>query len=459
MPATTDDAPLAGRQQSRKAVLGSWVGTVIEYYDFAIYGLAASAIFSKLFFPESSALIGTLLSLSTFAVGFVARPVGAAVFGHFGDRIGRKKVLVVTLGMMGTATFLIGALPTYQHMGAVAPALLVLARLAQGFSAGGEYGGAILMAVEHSGKAKRSFRGSLINTGTSAGLVLANLVFLGVFQLSEDAMLSWGWRIPFLFSGVLVLVGLWVRVHLEESPEFTEVKKDRAVRRMPVVDVFRQAGGRVALAAVGILSSGIAFTMASVYSLGYAESGLGMTSGEMLEVLLPATLVILVFIPLAGKVADRVGNRAVFLAGAGALVVLPFAWLALLETRSYWLMLLGFVLLFLGYSANYAVVPAFYSQIFPPELRFTGISVGFTVGLIAGNAVAPAISTYLLEATGGWVGIAVYMGAMALLSFVAGLFLRELPDPQAEPEGPGEPAGSAQDDAAESTAPMPAGDR
>ncbi|WAP54755.1 MFS transporter [Streptomyces sp. S465] len=408
-------------------MFASWIGTTIEYYDFAIYGLAASLIFAPLFFPATDQAVGTLLSLSSFAVGYLTRPLGALVFGHFGDRAGRKTVLIVTLLLMGVSTFAIGLLPNYSQVGIAAPVLLIVARLLQGFSVGGEYGGAVLMTVEHSSDRKRGLFGSVVNTGATVGLVLANVVFLLVFQLPDDQMLSWGWRVPFLVSSVLVVIGLIARYSLEESPDFAAAKQQGTVRELPLAEVLRHHLGTVLLVAVGIIAAGSAFTMATVFSLTYGKVALGLDSSTMVAVLLPSTAAILLCLPLFGQLSDRIGVRPVFLAGAAALVVLPFAWFALLDTRQYGLMVLGFALLFIGYSASYAVVPAYFSQVFPPAVRFTGMSIGFTLGLVAGNAIAPAASAWLLETTGSWIAIACYMAVTGLASLAAGLFLR-IPD-------------------------------
>ncbi|MFG1687814.1 MFS transporter [Nonomuraea sp. NPDC049269] len=425
-------ATISTPRQRRKAAFASWIGTTIEYYDYACYGIAASLVFPGLFFPASDPLVATLLSLSSFAVGYVARPLGALIFGHFGDRVGRRTILIVTLVLMGAATFAIGLLPTYDQIGVAAPALLIAARILQGVSAGGEYGGAILMTVEHSDRARRGFFGSLVNTGTTAGLLLANLTFLLV--LDESAVRSWGWRIPFLFSAVLVVVGLALRMAVEETPEFDEVKRHQEVRRLPVVDLFRTCWRTVLLVALGIVGAGTTFTMATVFSLTYGKSGLGLPSDRMLTVLLPAIVVVLVCVPLFGRLSDRIGVRPVFMGGAAALIVLPFVWFALLETRQYGLMLLGFALLFVGYAANYAVVPAYFSAVFPSAVRFSGLSIAFTCGLIISNAIAPAVSQSLLAATGGWIPIAAYMAGASLVTLVAGVFLRVPEEPAGEPD-------------------------
>jgi MFS family permease len=412
-------------RQGFKTVLASWIGTTIEYYDFAIYGLAASVIFAKVFFPTTDPVVGTLISLSSFGVGYVARPLGGLVFGHFGDRVGRKVILVTTLTMMGSATILIGLIPSYRQIGVLAPILLVVARILQGVSLGGEYSGAVLMTVEHAGARKRGWHGGLMNTGTGSGMILANLAFLLVFGLPEDQLLSWGWRIPFLLSAVLVILGLVVRLKIAESPDFAEVKRRGEVRKLPMLDVLRHSWRAVALVTLGTVGAGVAFTMTTVFSLTYGKVALGMDGGAMLTVLLPAAVVTVVFVPAFGALADRVGMRPVFVAGAATLLVSPFVWLALLNTRQYGLMLLGFALLFVGYSANYAMFPGFFSLAFPAAVRFSGLSVGFTLGTIFGNAFAPAIGSWLLASGGGWPALGLYMAAAGAISLVAGLLLRE----------------------------------
>ncbi|NKQ51705.1 MHS family MFS transporter [Amycolatopsis sp. K13G38] len=418
-------APARPHSQPARATFAGWLGTAIEYYDFAIYGSAASVLFTKIFFPATDPVVGTLVSLSSFGVGYVARPLGGLLFGHLGDRIGRKSILVTTLTMMGISTVLIGLLPTYATIGIAAPILLVILRIVQGVSLGGEYSGAALMTVEHAGRQRRGLFSGLMNTGTAAGMILANAIFLLITRLPEDQLLSWGWRIPFLFSALLVGVGMLIRLTLQESPEFADVKDEGEVRRLPLVEVLRACGGRVLLVTLGTVGAGIVFTMATVFSLTYGKTELHMSTSAMLGVLLPAAVAIIVTIPLYGRLSDRIGERPLFLAGAASMIVTPFVWFALLSTGNYGLMVLGFVLLFVGYAANYAVFPVFFSQVFPISLRFSGMSIGFTVGTIAGNAFAPTIGAALLDATGGWTMIAVYMAGAALISLIAGFFLRE----------------------------------
>jgi MFS family permease len=339
--------------------------------------------------------------------------------------MGRKSILVTTLMMMGVATTAIGLLPSYGRLGIAAPVLLVVLRIVQGVSLGGESSGAVLLTVEHAEKHRRGFFGGILNTGTAVGTILANGMFLLVAQLPEEDLLSWGWRIPFLASVLLVVAGLVIRLGLRESPEFADVKVTGSVHKLPLVDVLRKCGGTVALVTLATVGAGIMITVTSVYVLTYGKTALGLSTSTMLDVLLPALVVVVIAAPLYGRLADRIGPRPVFAVTAASMVVLPFVWFPLLNTGNQGLMLLGFVLLFAGYAGNFAMFPVFFSQAFPVSLRFSGMAIGFTIGTIAGNAFSPAISAWLLESTGTWVSIAAYMAVASAISLVAGLLLRE----------------------------------
>ncbi|WP_328726826.1 MFS transporter [Streptomyces sp. NBC_00259] len=311
------------RRVARKVLLSSLIGSTVEWYEFFIYGTAASLVFGDLFFPEFDPLVGTLLSLSTFAIAFVARPVGGVLFGHFGDRLGRKSMLVLTLTLMGGATFALGLLPTYDQVGVAAPVLLVLVRLVQGLSLGGEYGGAVLMSVEHADQRRKGLYGAVVNTGVGWGLLLANLLFLIVTQLPDAAFRTWGWRIPFLLSAVLVGLGLFIRLKVTESPDFQAVKESGEVRRLPVVEVMRKSPGLVVLMCLAYVSTGATFYVLSVFSLAYGEDQVGVDKSTMLGLVLGGTALTIVAVPYFGLLSDRLDRRRILLAGITAMAVLP----------------------------------------------------------------------------------------------------------------------------------------
>ena len=423
-----DFQPATGyRVSGRRAVVASMVGTTVEYYDFLVYGVAASLVFGKLFFPGVDPAAGLLLSLSTFAIAFVMRPIGAMVFGNLGDRIGRKRVLFLTIILMGVGTVAIGLLPTYTQIGLLAPVLLVVCRVVQGLALGGEQAGGFLMSIESSAQGRRGLAGAFVNSGAGWGLLLANLLFLVLTQLPEGAFLAWGWRVPFLLSAVLIAVGLYIRLRLEESPEFRRVESAHAVSRTPLIEAVRRGWRPMILVALGTLAVTVNFYVATVYSLSYGTTVLQEPRGVILSMLLITTAAFAVTTPLFGMLGDRIGRRTVFIASAAALVVMPFAFYALLGTHHYALMLVGFLALFVTVSANSASLPTFFSLAFPTSIRYSAMAVSYSVGAVLGGSLAPIISAALFGATGSWVAIAVYNGGTALVSVVAGLLLREIP--------------------------------
>ncbi|MGP3991874.1 MFS transporter [Streptomyces sp. 3N207] len=412
---------------ARKVLLSSLIGSTVEWYEFFIYGTAASLVFGDLFFPEFTPLVSTLLALSTFAIAFVARPIGGVVAGHFGDRIGRKSMLVFTLTLMGVATFAIGLLPTYDQIGVGATVLLVLVRLIQGFSLGGEYSGAVLMSVEHAQASRKGFFGAVVNTGAGWGLLLANLVFLIMSQLPDDDFRTWGWRVPFLLSAALVAIGLFIRLRVAESPDFQRVKSAGEVRKVPVADVLRHHPVLVALVCLAYLSAGVTFYIGTVFSLAYGKNEVGVSQSTMLWLVIATNVLTIAAIPYFGWLSDRIDRKRIFLAGIVGMAVLPYAWFALLGTGNFTLMLLGFVILFIPYAANFGVMPTLFAHVFPVGVRYTGMAIGYTLGTVLGSGLAPIIAAFLLDRTGSWPAIALYMSGVGVLSYVAALFLRERP--------------------------------
>ncbi|WP_214371007.1 MFS transporter [Pseudonocardia sp. H11422] len=399
-----------------RVALASFIGTAIEWYDFFLFGAAATLIFNQQFFPTLSPAAGTLAAFATFGVAFVARPVGGIVFGHFGDRIGRKKMLVLSLVLMGGGTVAIGLLPTYEQIGILAPLLLVVARLVQGFAVGGEWGGAVLMAVEHAPPGKRAFYGSWPQAGVPAGLVLSSAAFLAVQQLPEEQLTSWGWRLPFLASIVLVLLGLYIRMQIVESPDFREVRESRTVSEFPLGDVLRRARRPLLVGICTQAAANVPFYIVSVFVLSYGPSELGVSRDVILLCLLVACLIDIATVPLAAALADRIGRRTMLLAGAGymAAVAFPFFWL--FDTGSPWLILLGMILVVtIGHAVTYAAIAGFLAEIFEARFRYTGASVAYQFGGMITSGPAPFVAAALFAALGGSWAIALYIvGACAV---------------------------------------------
>ncbi len=402
----------------RRVVVASFIGTTIEWYDFFIYGTAAALVFPALFFPEFSPLAGTLASFATFAVGFLARPLGGVIFGHYGDKIGRKAMLVTTLLIMGAATFLVGLLPTYQSIGVLAPILLVLLRLIQGLGLGGEWGGAVLMAVEHSPADKRGLNGSWPQMGVPAGLVLGTGVFAAVSAISGDAFATWGWRIPFLLSIFLIGVGLFIRLNIYESPAFSRVRESHTEARMPIVDVLRIYPKNVLLGVGSRIGIDVAFYILAVFSLSYLTTNLGVSRGVGLIAVSIAALIEVFTIPLLASLSDRVGRKPLLIGGAALLGVWTFPFFYLLDTRSPTLIILATVVgLAIAHAAVYGTQASFYAELFGTRVRYSGASLSYQLAGIFGGALAPIIATALLAA-GGTNLVGLYTAALCALSVV-----------------------------------------
>jgi metabolite-proton symporter len=404
-----------------QVAIASFIGTSIEWYDFFLYGTAAALVFGKLFFPETDPLTGTLLAFATFSVGFVARPVGGIIFGHYGDRIGRKAMLVLSLLMMGVATFLIGAMPTYASIGVWAPILLVVLRLVQGLAVGGEWGGAVLMAVEHAPKGKRGFYGSFPQMGVPAGLLLSTGLLLVLSQVLTDAeFLAWGWRIPFLLSAVLVLVGLFIRLRVLETPAFSKVKASHSEARLPVLDVIRHHPGTLALAIGSFIVVNGVFYLLITFILSYGTATLGLSRNVILNGVLLSSLVLFAGLPAFAALSDRVGRRPVYIGGAAAMALLSFPFWWLVDTKQPAMITAALILGQLSMAAMYGPQAAFFSELFGTRVRYSGASLGYQLAAVLGGGLSPFIATaLLLEFNGASWPIAAYMLLLALISVLS----------------------------------------
>ncbi|MNH08753.1 Proline/betaine transporter [compost metagenome] len=409
------------RRMARRAAFGSFLGSVVEYYDYFIYGSAAALVFSALFFPSSDPMAGTLAALATFGVGYIARPVGALVCGHLGDRIGRKQVLMMTLLLMGIATFTIGLLPTYASIGAWAPALLVFCRLLQGFSAGGEQVGASLLTMEHApGKHKAFYTSWLIN-GASMGSILATSVFIPLSMLSEEQLLSWGWRIPFLLSALMVIVTWMIRRGVDESPEFKASKP--AQQHLPIAELLRNERR----AFITVFCCALICTVSSlvmIFGLSWATNNQGVERSSMLTAIAASQAVALLCQPLFGLLADRIGRKLIFTVGSLACCAGVFLFLWSITTGNIGLIIVSTVLLkAVFYSAPNALWPSFYAEMFSIRVRYTGVGLATQLSFIIAG-FSPSLCYALMSNSSDWLPVACFIGGLSLVAAIAALASR-----------------------------------
>jgi len=414
-----------GTKTPARAAVASWVGSVLEYYDFFIYGTAAALVFGKVFFPESDPATATLLSFATYGVGYVARPIGAFFMGHIGDRYGRKRVLLLTVGLMGVATFLVGCLPTYDDIGIWAPVLLVTLRLLQGFSASGEQSGANSLSLEHAPEHRRAFFTSFTLGGTQAGLIIATAVFLPIGAMPEEQLLSWGWRIPFWLSAVVVVVALLIRRRIEEPPAFRREVAEEDPGTVPVAALLRDHWPAVLRVVLAALASTVS-TIFAVYALAFAVDTQGLDQTTMLWVAIVTNVVALAAIPAWATLADRIGRKPVFIFGAVCSGALMFAYLGAIASGGYPLIFLTAVLMSgVAYSAMNGIQPSLYGEMFPTRVRLSGMAIGTQIGFAIGGFAPTAAQAIEGDGPGGWLPVALYVLVSSLIAAIAVATTRE----------------------------------
>ena len=405
----------------------SAIGTTIEWYDFLIYATAASLVLNKLFFPNQDPFVGKLLSIGTIGVGFFARPLGAIILSHFGDRIGRKSMLILTLVSMGVATTLIGLLPTYASIGVAAPLTLVACRLVQGIAVGGEWGGAVLMTTEHSPSYMRGFYGSIVQIGFPLGMALGTASFFALAYLSDGEFTSWGWRIPFVASAALVVIGVFIRLRIEETPDFKRLLRDGNVSRFPVIETMWRHPKDLIIGLGARITEISWIYVLTIFGLSYAVTNLGLSRSLVLGAIALGAAVELITIPLFGSLSDRVGRRMIYMLGCVAAICLSFPVFWAIATRDPVIVVLAFVIgMSVGHGIMYGVQASFLSEMFPSNLRYSGASLGYQIAAPIGGGLVPLVATAMVEMSGGgtW-AVSVLMIAIASVTIVAVLLARE----------------------------------
>jgi metabolite-proton symporter len=419
------------RSQRRRAVTASTVGTTIEWYDFFLYGTAAALVFPKLFFPDSSAYVGVLAAFGTQFVGFAARPIGAAIFGHYGDRFGRKSALITTLLLMGVGTFLIGVLPTHATIGFMAPVLLTLLRLIQGIGVGGEWGGSVLLSMEWGSAKRRGFMASWPQLGVPLGLLASTGMVKLMSNISGDSFETWGWRVPFLLSAVLVGVGLYVRLRVMDSPDFTVVKKEKAVVKAPVLQVIRTQPREILTSAFVRMSEQAPFYLFITFVLAYGTKKVGFTKDELLTDTMVAAALGLISVPFFGYLSDLIGRRLMYGIGIASTAIFAFPYFGLLNTKVAGMALLAIVVSLLVHDMQYGPQAALIAENFGTNVRYSGAGLGYQLASVIAGGPAPLIATWILKNTGSSIGISWYIVGCCVVSMIALILMPKHAQPAA----------------------------
>ena len=411
----------------RRVVMASLIGTTIEWYDFFLYGTAAALIFNKLFFPSVDPIAGTLLAFGTYALGFFARPVGGIVFGHYGDRIGRKRLLMLSLILMGAATALIGFLPTYGQIGVAAPLLLILLRLIQGFAVGGEWGGAVLLVAEHGDKERRGFWASWPQAGVPAGnLLAAGVLAILAATLSDADFMAWGWRVPFLLSVVLVAIGWWIRTRVSESRTFADAMAEaEAPPKAPAMDVLREKPMALLTGAGLRVGENISYYIITTFSIFWMTEVAKLTRGQALNAILIGGAVHFVVIPLLARLSDRIGRRSVYAFGGFGMAAFSFLFFDMLGSGDFGSAVAAITIALVLHGAMYGPQAAFIVELFPTRYRYSGASIAYQLTSIVAGSLAPIIAVELYRESKSWLPVAIYVGVACLISGVTALLARE----------------------------------
>lgn len=410
----------APKNSTGRVIFASFLGTALEWYDFFVYGAVAALVFGKIFFPGYDETTGLLLAFGTFTVGFIARPAGALIFGHLGDTVGRKRVLVITMLLMGVSTVGIGLLPSYEQIGIASTFLLILMRVGQGLALGGEWGGAVLMAAENGDEKNRGFHTSSAQIGVPVGNLLSvGVIAIVSFLLTEEQFVSWGWRIPFLASAVLILAGLWVRSGLHESPEFVALAEKRETQSNPLLELLKKYPRELMVACFIRIGTDVAFYVFSLFVLTYVTTSLHVERSVALQGVLIASAIQIVIIPIAASLSDRYGRRGIFLTGSIGAAIWSFPFFMLLDTRDPMLITLAICVAMTLWALMYGPLAAFVTELFPTNVRYSGISLGFQLAGIFGGGLAPLIATWLLSEFHSSLAISVYVALALALTTTA----------------------------------------